>query len=272
MLRGHGPLRTPWFFRNSSFAALCSARSPQTLPTGRCCEEFTAEFALQKGLVAALLKRLYGAKSEKMSHDQLLLEFLKDEGTMPDATAGTDVPPVAEALPPKIRARRMSKLSASLKGPPTVTREFILIAVLAAPDDFRLLGGETSERLTHICKNEIDAVPLTPQLDSRLLPGSVLKPSLGAHLLTQKFCYHSTFYREQWKLRAAHVIELTRNLICSWHDRLRPPYRLLATRFRRSDHVKADAPPIRCLNPGKGKTTLGYFWVYHHAEHGVPFD
>jgi hypothetical protein len=38
-----------------------------------------AELAVQKGIVAALLKRIYGAKSEKMSHDQLLLEFLGDE-------------------------------------------------------------------------------------------------------------------------------------------------------------------------------------------------
>jgi len=30
--------------------------------------------------------------------------------------------------------------------------------------------------------------------------------------------------------------------------------------------------PIRCLEPGKGKTAIGQFWVYHHAEHGVLFD
>jgi hypothetical protein len=125
-----------------------------------------AELAVQKGIVAALLKRIYGAKSEKMSHEQLLLEFLRDEAKKPAA---------------------------------------------AAPDDLRLLGEETSERLhakpsaftleiikrlTHIRKNEVDAVPLTPPLAPCLLPGSVLTPSLGAHLLTQKFCYHSTFYRE----------------------------------------------------------------------------
>jgi hypothetical protein len=41
---------------------------------------------------------------------------------------------------------------------------------------------------------------VTAPLESCLLPGRVLTPSLGAHLLTQKFCNHSTFYREQWKL------------------------------------------------------------------------
>lgn len=56
------------------------------------------------------------------------------------------------------------------------------------------------KRLTHGRKNEVDAVPVTAPLESCLLPGRVLTPSLGAHLLTQKFCNHSTFYREQWKL------------------------------------------------------------------------
>ncbi len=67
-------------------------------------------------------------------------------------------------------------------------------------------------------KTKSTLFPLTPPLEPCLLPGSVLTPSLGAHLLTQKFCYHSTFYREEWKLRAAHGIELTRNLMCSCLD------------------------------------------------------
>jgi transposase len=250
-----------------------------------------AELAIQKGLVAALLKRIYGPKSEKMSQDQLLMEFLKDESKKPEAAAGNDAPPAAETLPAKSRAVRTSKLSESLKSLPTVVREIIHPAVLAAPDDFRLLGEETSERLhvkpsaftleiikrlIHIRKNEIDAVPLTPPLAPCLIPGSVLTPSLGAHLLTQKFCYHSTFYREEWKLRAAYGIELTRNLMCSWHDhladRLRPLYQLIAARMRDSDYLKVDETPIRCLEPGNGKTALGQFWVYHHQEHGVLFD
>ncbi len=170
-------------------------------------------------------------------------------------------------------------------------REITHPDVLAAPGEFRLLGEETSERLhvkpaaftleiikrlTHVRKNEVDAVPVTAPLAPCLLPGSVLTPSLGAHLLTQKFCYHSTFYREQWKLKAAHGIELTHNLMCSWHDhladRLLPLHQTLAGRLRRSGYVKVDETPLRCLEPGTGKTALGYFWVYHHDEHGVLFD
>jgi len=255
-----------------------------------------AELETQKGIVAALLKRLYGAKSEKMSHDQLLLTFLEDEAKKPEAAAGTDVPPAADevpapAAPAKTRAPRTNKLADSLKGLPTIVREIIHPAVLAAPDDYRVIGEEISERLhvkpaaftveiikrlVHVLKRDPDAVPVTPPLEPCLLPGSVLTPSLGAYLLTQKFCYHSPFYREEWKLRAAHGIELTRNLMCSWHDqladRLRPLYDLLAASFRTATYVKVDETPIRCLQPGKGKAALGQFWVYHHAEHGVLFD
>ena len=123
----------------------------------------------------------------------------------------------------------MSKLNESLKGLLTAVREIIHPKVLVAPDDFRLLGEEISERLhvkptaltlkiikrlTHVRKNELKAVPLTAPLTAPLTPslGAYL---LGAYLLTQKFCYHGTFYREQWKFKAAHGIELTRNLMCS---------------------------------------------------------
>ena len=251
-----------------------------------------AELSTQKALVAALLKRLYGTKSEKMSHDQLLMEFLKDEAKKPAAAAGNDVPPAAETTrADKQRTTRSNKLSDSLKGLPTITRVITAPEVLKAPDDYRLLGEEVSERLhvkpqaltveiikrlVHVRKGDPDAKPVTPPLEPCLLPGSVLTPSLGAYLLTQKFCYHSTFYREEWKLRAAHGIELTRNLMCSWHDhlaeRLLPLYDLIAGRIRASDYIKVDETPVKCLEPGMGKTALGYFWAYRHPEHGVLFD
>jgi len=194
------------------------------------------------------------------------MAFLADEAKKPEAAARDDAPPAADeapapAAPAKTRARRTNKLSDSLKGLPTTVREIIDAAVLAAPDEYRVIGEEISERLhvspaaftleiikrlTHVRKGDPDAVPVTPPLEPCLLPGSVLTPSLGAYLLTQKFCYHSPFYREQWKLKAAHGIELTRNLMCSWHDhladRLLPLYDYIATSFRTATYIKVDEP------------------------------
>lgn len=245
----------------------------------------------KEALIAELLKRLYGAKSEKLSHDQLLLTFLEDEAKKPHAAAPEDQGPAAEQTGKKKRAKRTNKLSDSLKGLPTVERIIIDPEVKKNPDHFRLIGEELSERLhispaaftreiikrlTHVRKGDPDAVPITPPLEPCLLPGSVLTPSLGAHLLTEKFCYHQPFYRQEWRLRATHGIELTRNLMCSWHDhlagKLQPLYQLIASNLRSSNYLKADETPIRCLDPGAGKSSQGYLWAYHHAEHGVLFD
>ena len=64
--------------------------------------------------------------------------------------------------------------------------------------------------------------------------------------------------------------------MCNWQDylakRLVGLYQLLAKKLRESDYLKVDETPIPCLEPGKGKTALGYFWVYHHSEHGPLYD
>lgn len=245
----------------------------------------------QKDLVAALLKRLYGSKSEQLSTDQLLMAFLEDEAKKPAAAGADDLGPAAEARAGKPRAQRTSKLADSLKSLPTKERVIVSPEVLADPESYRLIGEEVSERLhvspaaftrevirrqTHVRRRDPDAVPLTPPLEPCLLPGSVLTPSLGAHLLTEKFCYHQPFYRQEWRLRATHGIELRRDVMCSWHDHLAgllaPLHGLIATDIRRSDYIKVDETPIRHLDPGSGKTALGYLWTYHHPEHGVLFD
>lgn len=77
-------------------------------------------------------------------------------------------------------------------------------------------------------------------------------------------------------MRATHGIELRRDVMCSWHDHLAgllaPLHQLIATDIRRSDYIKVDETPIRHLDPGSGKTALGYLWTYHHPGHGVLFD
>ncbi|MDB4438605.1 IS66 family transposase, partial [bacterium] len=253
--------------------------------------ELRAELETQKALVSALLTRIYGAKSEKMSHDQLLLTFLEDEAKKPEAADGNEEPPAANKAAKPKRAKRTNKLLHSLEGLPTTERVITDPQVLANPDLFRLLSEETSVRLhaspgtftrevirrqTHVRKGDPDTVPFTPPLTPCLLPGSVLTPSLGALLLTEKFCYHQPFYRQEWRLRATHGIELKRNNMCNWHDHLAdlllPLYQLIVAKLRQSSYLKADETPIDCLEPGKGETATGYFWVYHHPEHGPLFD
>jgi len=250
------------------------------------------QLELKDGIIAELLKRIYGARSEKSDSAQLLLDLLEDEPKKPDAAEVPDAPAAQpeDTKPGKKKSRRQ-KLRDSLKGLPTVTTEIVPPEVLDQPEAYRRIGEERSERLevspaaftrhvtvrpTFVKKGDPEAKPTTALLPPPLLEGSVLSPSLGAHLLTEKFCYHQPFWRQEWKLRATHSIELSRNLMCHWHnylaDLLLPVYDRIAADLRTSDYLKVDETPIKYLDPGVGKTSTGQFWVYHHADHGPLYD
>jgi len=80
------------------------------------------ELKLQKGIVSALLTRIYGAKSEKMSLDQLLMTFLEDEAKKTEAVDGQNDPPAADPSQkkaPKKNAHRTNRLIESLEGLPS---------------------------------------------------------------------------------------------------------------------------------------------------------
>jgi transposase len=244
-----------------------------------------------KAINSELLKRIYGIKSEQLDTNQLLLLLSEDEAKKATAAETGGHAPEAEPKADKPRAKRTSKLSDSLKDLPTTERVIIAEEVRANPHKYRLIGEEVSERLhvslqsftrevirrqTHVKRGDLDGAPITPPLEPCLLPGSVLTPSLGAMLLTEKFCYHQPFYRQEWRLRASHGIELRRDLMCSWHnhlaDMLLPLHERIKAKMRSSNYLKVDETPIRCLDPGAGKTAQGYLWTYHHPEHGVLFD
>ncbi len=192
------------------------------------------QLKIKDGIIAELLKRIYGARSEKIDSDQLLLDLLRDGPKKPEAADVQDEDAPAaepdEGRTGKKKKPRRQKLRDSLKGLPTVTTEIIPREVQDAPEAYRRIGQEESERLevspaaftrhvtvrpTYVKKADPESVPTTAPLPTPLLEGSVLSASLGAHLLTEKFCYHQPFWRQEWKLRATHGIELTPATSCA---------------------------------------------------------
>lgn len=76
------------------------------------------QLEIKDGIIAELLKRLYGVKSEKIDSAQLLLELLGDEPKKPDAAGLHDGPAAEPALfagEKKLRKPRRQKLRDSLK-------------------------------------------------------------------------------------------------------------------------------------------------------------
>jgi hypothetical protein len=200
------------FFRRAGMhcAGWNDIKTPEQLVEDLTAEVATlrAELKQQKAIISELLKRLYGSKSEQMDASQLMLLLSEDDAKKPDAAGHGGQEPEVESKPCKPRAKRGNKLSDSLRGLPSIERVVVAPEVAANPDAYRLIGEEVSERLhvspqsftreiirrqTHVKRGDLDGAPVTPPLEPCLLPGSVLTPSLGAMLLTEKFCYHHRF-------------------------------------------------------------------------------
>jgi hypothetical protein len=110
--------------------------------------ELKAALETQKTIVSALLTRIYGAKSEKIDHDQLLLTFLEDEVKKQEAAGGEDDQPAADpddpAKPKNKKAPRTDRLLGSLEGLPTIEKIIVDQEVRDHPELFRFLREEVS--------------------------------------------------------------------------------------------------------------------------------
>lgn len=252
--------------------------------------QLKAENELLRERVDLLIRKIYGASSEKLDADQLELLLNPDAAKKPDAADCDPHAPAAEDKTDRKRAKRRSR--------PRLPEDIEVIEevidheeVLADPDSWRLLGEETSERLeyeqarfklrrtirrTWVKRDDPDRAPLTAPLPPCLLEGSLLTPSLAAHLITAKFSDHLPFYRQEQILAHRHDIGIGRNTMCHWAGVcarwLEPLYKLMAGDLRRQDWLGVDETPIDYLSPGHGKTKQGYLWTYRHPEVGVLYD
>ena len=71
-------------------------------------EALRAKIQTQEDLIAALLKKLYGVKSEKIDTNQLLMTFLEDEGKK-SVAAGPEEEPAAKPKPTKTKRKRLKR-------------------------------------------------------------------------------------------------------------------------------------------------------------------
>ena len=248
------------------------------------------EIELLKGKLDLVLRKLFGSSSEKIDPDQLQL-LLDPEAAKKTCAAGCEEDaPVAEAKTPAPRSPRRRKpgLPEDL---PVVVEEVEPEEVRQDPAGWRRIGEEVSERLefeparywmrrtvrgTWVTREHTGQKPVTAAMAPCLLEGSLLTPSLGAHLLSSKYCDHLPYYRQEQILRTRHGIKLGRNTMCHWTgvcaDRLEPLYKLIAADLREQNWLHVDETPIDYLAPGNGKTKQGYFWTYRHPKAGVLYN
>ena len=235
------------------------------------------EIALLRQKLDLVLRKLFGAKSEKLDPDQLLL-LLHGEDSVP----GKSPEPVAAEEPrrskdPSSPRERKPRLPEHL---PVIEEVIIPEPVKAAPEQWRRIGEEVSERLDYepgrfmrlrtvrpkyVRRGEVDAVPVVAPLPACLLERSLVAPGLLAQIVVSKYCDHMPLYRQESIYWNRHQVWLPRQNLADWvglaADWLRPVYQEIKNGVLRQGYLQIDETPIRYLAPGNGKTKLGYLWT-----------
>jgi len=235
------------------------------------------ENALLREKIDALVRRLFGAKSEQLDPAQLLLLLQGMEeppGKAPEPAA-EEAPRRAKApSPPRERGPRAPEHL------PVIEEVIEPERVKAAPQEWRRIGEEVSERLDYeparflrlrtvrpryVRRGELDARPIVAPLPESILERGIVAPGLLAQIVVSKYCDHLPLYRQESIYWTRHRVWLPRQTLAEWvglaAQWLQPIYREIGRDVLGQGDVQIDETPIRYLAPGEGKSRLGYLWA-----------
>ena len=237
------------------------------------------EVKLLKGKVDALIRMLYGSKSEKFDPNQLT--FLEGCEPKKDAAPTSDEPTEAGAKFPKRTSPRSKPKRPRIPDELPVYEEVLDPGeVQADPEQYRKIGEEVSEQLDYrpaqflkrrLIRRKyarIDNVyappvmaPLPPGLQERCLA----TPDLIAQVVVGKYVDHLPLYRQEQIFSSRHGVDIPRQTLCRWVGLaawcLKPVYDEMVQLQNTRSYLQIDETPIAYLQPGAGKTGQGYLWV-----------
>lgn len=238
-------------------------------------EQARCENKLLREKIDALLKRLFGAQSEKLDAAQLLLmlQGLDAPGKAPEPVAA-EAPrrSTAPSSPPRERGPRIPEHL------PVVEELIDPEPVKACPEAWRCIGEEVTGQLDYeparfyrrrivrrkyARRDHPFAAPLIAPLDT-LQDRCIGAPGLIAAIIVGKYVDHLPLYRQEQIFATRHDVRIPRQTMAQWMglaaDWLRPIYEHIRTGVLGGGYVQVDETPIEYLAPGHGQTRRGYFW------------
>jgi transposase len=251
-------------------------------------EQLQTENKLLRQKVDALVKKVFGASSEKLDPNQL--DLFQPESSPGKETASSEIVEVDKEEAKTPIARRTKAAAGKPRWPEdllVVVQVLDPMEVTAAPSQWRCIGEEISEQLDYepaqflrrrlvrrkfVLRAKVDAVPVIAQLPERLLERSLPAPGLLAQIIVSRFVDHLPYYRQEQIYWTRHQVWLPRQSQSRWMelaaDWLRPIYDEIRSEVFHQNapdegYVQIDETPIRYLDPGglgQGSKT-GFFWT-----------
>jgi transposase len=232
-----------------------------------------------------LIRRTYGAKSEKLNPAQRLLFGILDE-TLPDQAATVSTDKHTLAGPTKKRGggrrpkpenlpirRKLIDLPAAQKQGLVKIREEITEQIEYQPSRFYRLQL-VRPVYAHPKKEH---APIVAALPPQVIPQAGVGPGFIAHVLTAKYVDHLPLYRQE-RIDARGGVWIARQARCRYVE---AAAHLLITiraqlidRILRSTYVQVDETFTKLIDPDRrGQSRDAYLWGYHAPhEKAVVFE
>jgi transposase len=256
-------------------------------------QQMSQEIKLLKEKIDLLIRRLFGSKSEKLDAAQLELLLKEDELGKADASAEkAEASPSVKIL--KSVPKRSDKNQRRERWPKDLAVEQEVIEpaeVRDNPEAFRCIGEEVTEMLDYrpakffrrqiirrkfVRREQNELAPMIAPLPESLQQRCIAAPGLLAQVIVSKYCDHLPLYRQEHIYWDRHQVWLPRQSMARWvhlaSEWLKPIYRQIKDQMMRGSYIQVDETPIRYLDPGNGKTGLGYLWVVHRPGEDVLFE
>ncbi len=234
-----------------------------------------------------LIKRIFCKRSEKIDPGQLLLDLdITPSEIKTDEPEGDD-----PTDSPKRKKRKLKPRSEKL--PEDLPTEEIVITpdeVKENPDDYICIGEETREeldvqpqqfirriikRLKFKKKDDRSAPPVIAPAPAQLIEKSYATAGLLTYIVINKYVNHLPLYRQEQMFKRE-GIELSRQTMSEWMwkvaDWLGLLYNQLKEELLRHKYFQIDETPVRYLNPGGGKCSQGYLWIFNVPGIGVIYQ
>jgi transposase len=127
------------------------------------------------------------------------------------------------------------------------------------PAQYRVLVTHRPKYACRACSNGIVQAP-APE---RLIKGGLPTEAMVAHVLASKYAWHLPLYRQAQMLKSQGIV-VERMTLASWVGYAAAELAPVVARLREillgSVKLAVDETPMPVLDPGRGRTKIGYFW------------
>src|SRR4051812_6778413 len=241
-----------------------------------------AQLAAQNDRLRPLIRQLqrlqFGRRSEKLDPDQLTLALEDVEQAIAATQAEQE-----QADPAFKRARAETRRTGRGSLPEHLPRVELVIepentACTCCGGAMQIIGEDRSQRLDVIPAQYRVLTPRRPKYAcrpcqegvvqaaarARLIAGGLPTERLVAQVLVAKYADHCPLYRQS-QILARQGIAIDRSTLAFWVGyaaaEITPLWRRLRQELLRSTKLFADKTTAPVLDPGRGRTKTGYFWV-----------